>query len=494
MRLAGRMRPSRIEASWGPSSILDARPSHPLEASRLLHMGKTCETNRSGSRKAVVAVTLRIVAAATLLVATRVWLAWREPLAASGLLAAAAVLTAASFLPFKWAARVLLAVSVCAVTSLLGELVLRLFRGPQFAVIYTADPVLLHRLIPGARKVFQHDAANGAARVDVRINSDGFRGPELTTDQKGARIVVFGDSCVEGEFSALEATFCMRLAEHLRENTGRQVEAVNAGVVGYGPDQVALRMAAELPRLKPAVAVVVLFADNDYGDMVRNRIFGIQGDHLREREYHLSESLAATFVRAAEMPHLLRAAKKAWEGLTRAPVGDMPAPDNTLMAAWLSACRSDYEASVLRGDSAVDNLLSDHYDADIALEPTAESSRHKVRLMRLVIERMAAVAKENDAGLIAVVLPSKIDACDDLHRALVGERYPGHQRRALSSTLEEMLAELAIPCVGLYEPFRRHGAEACYWRGWDNHWNDVGQDLAARLTAELVTERGLLLH
>src|SRR6185295_4536691 len=77
------------------------------------------------------------------------------------------------------------------------------------------------------------------------------------------------------------------------------VETVNAGVVGYGPDQACLRMEAELSRLRPDLVVVAVLAENDYGDLVRNRLFelGPRGELVR-RHVVLAPEMRDAYARA----------------------------------------------------------------------------------------------------------------------------------------------------------------------------------------------------
>ena len=95
--------------------------------------------------------------------------------------------------------------------------------------IYEADTTLIYRLAPGGRKTFVHNAANGGAKVRVQINADGFRGPRLLPAGSSRRIVVYGDSFIEGEFAEDSLTL-PRMLERVLANRA-PTEVVNAGVV-----------------------------------------------------------------------------------------------------------------------------------------------------------------------------------------------------------------------------------------------------------------------
>src|SRR5450756_45041 len=118
------------------------------------------------------------------------------------------------------------------VSLVLLEVVLRMCC-PLFASPYQTDDVLLVKLIPGASKVFTRTAVNGGNRVVSHVNDMGFRGPELRPAADLKRVIVYGDSNVEAEFSELPATFAKQLESRLTRPSSQGVEVVNAGVVGY---------------------------------------------------------------------------------------------------------------------------------------------------------------------------------------------------------------------------------------------------------------------
>src|SRR5262245_12018295 len=194
-----------------------------------------------------------------------------------------------------------LAAAALLLSGLGAEAYLRRYH-PIDATIYTLHPRYLHALVPGARKLFVHRPENGGS-VLVSVDSSGFRGPELAPPGNGRlRVVVYGDSFVAAEFSRVERSFVGRLGARLAEAVGQAVEAVNAGVVGYGPDQEALRIEDEIGPLAPDLIVVGLFAGNDFGDLVRNKLFRLDDQgRLAANAWRLAPSLERDFARAARL-------------------------------------------------------------------------------------------------------------------------------------------------------------------------------------------------
>src|SRR6185436_10030947 len=194
-----------------------------------------------------------------------------------------------------------LAAAALLLSGLGAEAYLRRFH-PIDATIYTLHSRYLHALVPGARKLFVHRPENGGS-VLVGIDSSGFRGPELAPPGNARRrVVVYGDSFVAAEFSPVSRSFVSRLGARLAEAAGQQVEAVNAGVVGYGPDQEALRIEDEIIPLAPDLIVVGLFAGNDFGDLMRNKLFRLDDQgRLVANAWTLAPSLERDFARAARL-------------------------------------------------------------------------------------------------------------------------------------------------------------------------------------------------
>ena len=201
----------------------------------------------------------------------------------------------------------LLALSAGA-TLALAETALRALY-PTKTSLYELDERRLFRLVPNATRLFVHSPENGGAWVLTRINADGFRGPSLESAECKIRVAVYGDSCIMGEFSPEEETYAAQLELALAEQTGRPVQVVNAGVAAYGPGQSILRMEEEWPTLNPQLVVLALFAHNDFGDLLRNKLFLLDSEgRLQSNPGILDDRLLADF-RHARWPIL---AKLAW--------------------------------------------------------------------------------------------------------------------------------------------------------------------------------------
>jgi lysophospholipase L1-like esterase len=376
----------------------------------------------------------------------------------------------------------LAAASLVAVAG--AEWLLRTF-APQAGFVYRLDPRSLYSLDPGTRKLYRNSERNGGQRVLLVVNADGFRGDPLRRNP-GLRVVVYGDSFVEADYTPLHETFTKRLEVRLASALGRDVEAVNAGVNGYGPDQALRRFEDDAGRLRPAAAVVVVYSGNDFGDVLRNRLYRLEGGRVVEGDGFVAESLWWQFEDARRRTpyHLLRGLTRLRNAHRRAGAStELPGQLARYVARSLEMCEEDYRRIVVQGERAVDSVFRDPYDADVAILPDSAAAACKRDLLEAVLGRWRQAAEAARVPVLAVVVPPAID-CDAFDVNVDRSAYPRYDPARLSRTAAEAAGRQGLPVLELLEPFRAAGAFGLYQHREDDHWNARGQDLAARLVAE----------
>jgi lysophospholipase L1-like esterase len=364
---------------------------------------------------------------------------------------------------------------------------------PQAGFVYRLDPRCLYTLAPGARKLYRNSETNGGRRVLFVVNPDGFRGEALRPDP-GLRIVVYGDSFVEADYTPLPETFTRRLETRLASALGRDVETVNAGVNGYGPDQALRRFGDEVGRLRPAAVVLVVYAGNDFGDVLRNRLYRLEGGRLVEGGGFVAESLWWQFEDARRRTpyHLLRGLKRLRNAHRRAAASaELPGQLARYVARSLEMCEEDYRRIVLQGERAVDSVFRDPYDADVALLPDSPAAACKRELLEAVLGRWRQAAATARVPVLAVVVPPAID-CGAFDVKVDRAAYPRYAADRLSHVAAEAARRQDLPVLELLQPFLAAGADGLYQHQDDDHWNARGQDLAARLVAERLLSDGEL--
>ena len=121
------------------------------------------------------------------------------------------------------------------------------------------DPLLGWKPVPGARKRYTSEEAPYL----IEINSRGLRDREYPYEKPPGvfRLLFLGDSFV---FGSGGVDYGRRFTELLESSTP-QLEAVNAGVPGYSPDQEFLFLQSEGYRYQPDLVVAGLFM-NDFSE------------------------------------------------------------------------------------------------------------------------------------------------------------------------------------------------------------------------------------
>lgn len=129
----------------------------------------------------------------------------------------------------------LLLVAGIAVACAICELALRLWTPQVLAhkAVRVADPVLHHAMNPSSSYILKQPEFE----VEVRTNSLGLRdGEPMPVDRHAFRILILGDSFVEGYGVPAESCFVHKLQEMFVEGFGQnRVRVYNFGVAGYSP-------------------------------------------------------------------------------------------------------------------------------------------------------------------------------------------------------------------------------------------------------------------
>jgi lysophospholipase L1-like esterase len=392
-------------------------------------------------------------------------------------------------------ANTLFLVVVCGV--LLGgtELAAERLLGPAMRPPYDYDARLLFKLRPGARSLARQLPENGGGAVEHQINALGFRGPELTPAKSKPRVVVYGDSFIHATYTPEGETFVRQLERSL--SASGPVEVINGGVSSYGPDQILLRFDAELPLLQPDLVVLSVFAGNDYGDLMRNKIFRVGDDGALAESPHQVDPEIITNLRLnatnSVVMRTLKNLKKALGG-TPPPVETTAEAKKKLVDFWLETARKEYDEHVVARDPIVRNTHIDHYSADLSADPSLPSSRYKVTLMRLVLERIAARLQAAKVPFLLIVIPHPMDVAEQYEYSEIDAgRFPTYDRRNLVAPLESWARTSSVPLVSVFDTFTTHGdVRGLYLRGGDDHWNSAGQKVAAEAVAQRITQAGLL--
>ena len=132
-----------------------------------------------------------------------------------------------------------------------------------FPYFYCSDPYRGWGLNPLAHGWYRREGLSY-----LRINRDGFRGPDYPLQKPPGviRIAVLGDSYVEAMQVAENETFTAVIQRDLADCPalrGKRVEAINFGVDGYGTAQELAVLQRKAWAYSPDIVVLAIFLGND---------------------------------------------------------------------------------------------------------------------------------------------------------------------------------------------------------------------------------------
>jgi GDSL-like Lipase/Acylhydrolase family len=390
--------------------------------------------------------------------------------------------------------------------------------GPFFA----PDTKVIYKPIPNARKRKSPFPGAKGDSVLVTLNAEGRRGRAF--DPSAPRhVIVYGDSFVVAESTPVQETFPVQLERLLQMQRPQPVQVVNAGVVGYGPDQASLVMEDEIARLKPDLVIFAIFTGNDFGDLMRNKLFLLNDDGglMRVQPQLDVVSDGFNYVRKQSRLQLVRYAKRSYKtfkqmcgtpGLQLSALTVFDGPDRSLpglprtreeMQTFLRKTVEDRQAEyrdfVSNRNLRVTAPLEDMLDADVLVEPESESALYKVHLIVRVLERTYEVAQARKVPILFLVIPHPLDIGNNFpgfrasdESVIDPAEFPAYRRSGVSDVLAQHLSARHIPFVDLFPVFREHRTEDLYLPFGDDHWTGAGQRLAAQTVAEYLASHALL--
>ncbi len=353
-----------------------------------------------------------------------------------------------------------------------GEIGLRLLV-PVEPVFVQWDPVLGVRHRPNMKARWYRETRSP---VRIQLNSLGFRGPETSSRKPPGtlRVLMLGDSYLEGMQVPLEQLVSRRLEERLGKILGARVEVLNAGVAGWGQAEQSLFLSREGWRYGPDLVISFLYLGNDLKDNwyrtgspvrpsyeVRDDSLVLHPPHLAPWKVFLRDRILAHLA----IPKLIRQHlihRFEWARLWAARQG--------LILRNVGKPRSRQDEIQMLD---VTQRLYDRMKADCA--------RHGVPLLAL----------EFPYG------PQLVGAYPDTNRV------PGKLRRDapaasapyfyLGEQMASFFARSGIPYVDALPPFAAaaHQGDTLYI-GFEGHWTVAGHELAAGLLADYIARHRLL--
>ncbi len=389
----------------------------------------------------------------------------------------------------------LIIIAITLVMLALIELALRIFF-PQFkhvghtitSLAFEYNQDYLVALKPNIEKVFVRDARDGGGTVSWKTNSLGFRGDEIG-EKNALRVIVYGDSNVHARFSPEPETYPAVLQQLIGKQI-KGVQVINAGMTGSGPDQSLLRLREHFVKVRPDVVIFHIYADNDYGDIIKNRLFELsaQGELVKTSFPVTVDSkldpVKLAFNNLLNQLYLYGALNSLLADINvsrESKLSDAEITEDILNELERNATRA--YTVYKQGKPREFSHFKDFYDIDIAANPDSESARLKIALMEKVLLAAKQFCTEKEVAFMVVVQPSKLDMVADWPEKLV-RRYPKYQPENLTRPLKEICVRNHLDCIHLIDSFHPNQSGSLYIA--DGHWSAKGQRIAAEETARKI--------
>jgi lysophospholipase L1-like esterase len=380
---------------------------------------------------------------------------------------------------------------------LVTELILRILFPEKIttrskSIAYTFNEDYLISLKPNINKSYVCPEQDGGDTIKWRTNNDCFRGNQLRNNPR-FRIMVYGDSNIQARFTKIENTFTYKLGEYLEADGINNTEVINAGIVGFGPDQSLIRFEQELDIYNPDLVIFHIFADNDFGDIVRNRLFELDADgNLIKTDYEntVDQALLPADISTLTLNLLIVRALLKLGRMIRG-IDKKEALYNSLQ----SLTEREYLIYKMSQPREFSHF-ADHYDIDISLDPEAESSKIKIRLLESILNRSNTFAATKGIKFLVIIQPSIIDLTEHnfvLNYRFLQKKSSNYRRNNLTEEVKNICVRNNIKFVNLFDVFIKNDPKTLFLLDLDNdHWNDRGQEVAAKEIASFINMQKIL--
>lgn len=356
-------------------------------------------------------------------------------------------------------------ISLCA-ACICGELLVRWY-APQkvytTAVLaescYQSDPTLYTMLKPQSRC----KSSSTTNPADVYINTLGFRDTKDKTLQKSLhtkRILFIGDSYTFGHGVEASDSYPFKIEGQLKKQES-QVEILNAGIPGVGPDWYYLFLKESATKLSPDLIVVGLYLGNDLTDYA-------YFDTSKRDENGLPTKIGTSF-EYVDADHTRRTSATPWQ----------------------------YTLPFFRTSHlfiAIANRISPPTITEIALSMNGSGcylkrecteSDSDIKKTAILARSMADIADSYHIPIVFVLLPWEAQLSRNLNMASGGYLLAASkaQRHALSDKVGGALKNQNILYIDLLEAFDAHPSTEAVYTPIDYHWNATGHRIAAEYLA-----------
>lgn len=367
--------------------------------------------------------------------------------------------------------------------------------GPKLFCEY--DPVLGWRKIPGKEGWLEK---KGEYRVFEKINSKGLRGPEYPYKKPAGefRILVLGDSFVEGYFISLEDLFLQRLEDALNaRGDGRRYRVINGGTGAYSTDQELLFFQNEGRKYEPdMVLLVVCYNDIWYNTQDRysssrdswfKPLFRLDGDRLVLTNVPLPRAKPAPVRSERKLTvkqwlnnnsiiyHFVRKKLKRISWLNDA-------------AIWMGLAQDDARSETF--DRKADGLETASVPSHLRVfqNPSSPQMEKAWEITESLLSELKQQVETAGARLMVLYAPIKGRIQHDARAEAMKREYGLADLDKPGKDLALLCKKLSLPYIDptdrLRDEMKRTGERQYYER--DGHWNVRGNETVAKVLFEYI--------
>ena len=326
-------------------------------------------------------------------------------------------------------------------------------------------------------------------QVVESTNEQGLRGPSIPFEKPPdvCRVLLLGDSFLEGYTVSFEDLVSERLRRKLQERDTSRVEVVNGGTVGYATDQELLFYRRDGRRYRPD-ATVLLFYVNDVWFNASERYwrgskprFVLENGEIElvnhpvpppdPEQFAYAVSGGRGFTRFVRQADAWMGARSAFYRLARASVTDSDLARRWLIRAGFADVPGEWKPWKKRPSPDIEEAWSVTEALLVRLRDEVEADGSSFTIFH--VPSRAAVDAESWRQLRYAY-------------AMTDEDWdPSHDAKRL----DEICSEHEIDCIIALDEFRDEAKGGPLYFREDAHWTPAGHDLAARLIADRLLSR-----
>ena len=345
--------------------------------------------------------------------------------------------------------------------------------------------------------------------VVERINSKGLRDIEHTyiPDKGRYRIVVLGDSFMEGYQVDLEKSFPRLLEKKLKDINA---DVVNMGVGGYGTTQELLTLKEEGLKYKPKLVIMAFFPSNDIvnnsekltrllwvGSQSNIKIFG--------RPFAKKNNDNKIIITKPDYTRALKWTKEKRNKLRR-DSEERTFLQRTVLYLFIELFVKQIQESNVRIPKYDPNILYGPFLADFNANKNGRSiTKQEYRkiqdeawnITKEMILQTRDLAKRNGAKFLLLVIPVKLQIDADFQN-MIKRKFPylKFELNKINKKISNFAKKNDIKYLDLLNTFKEKEKEKekkLYFKFIDHvHWNENGHKVAANKVADYVYKNFIL--